>query len=140
MSMNEVSIGEKMSHRLRVAEVTAETADAVSLVFDLTARQRDRFAYRPGQFLTLRLPTPEGPVARCYSLASSPHTDPLPKVTVKRVVGGAGSNWICDNVRPGTELDVLEPAGVFTPGSLDEDLLLVAAGSGIAPIMGIAKS
>ncbi|MFI9386966.1 2Fe-2S iron-sulfur cluster-binding protein [Kutzneria sp. NPDC052558] len=130
----------KECHRLRVAEVVAETADAVSLVFELTARQRERFAYRPGQFLTLRLPTAAGPVARCYSLASSPDTDPLPKVTVKRVPGGAASNWICDNVRPGVELDVLEPSGTFTPGSLDDDLLLVAGGSGVTPVMSIAKS
>lgn len=127
-------------HRLRVAEVIIETVDAVSLVFELTARQREAFAYRPGQFLTLRLPTPEGPVARCYSLASSPHTDPLPKVTVKRIDGGVGSNWICDNVRPGVEFEVLEPSGVFTPASLDEDLVLVAAGSGVTPIMSITKS
>ncbi|MFI6095001.1 2Fe-2S iron-sulfur cluster-binding protein [Lentzea sp. NPDC051213] len=131
---------ERVHHRLRVAEVITETVDAVSVVFDLTASQRERFAYRPGQFLTLRLPMPQGPVARCYSLASSPHTDPLLKITVKRVDGGAGSNWICDNVRPGTELDVLEPSGVFVPGSLDDDLLLLAAGSGVTPIMSIAKS
>lgn len=130
----------KQCHRLRVAEVTVETADAVSVVFELTARQRERFSYRPGQFVTLRLPTPAGPVARCYSLASSPHTDPLPKVTVKRVPGGAASNWICDNVRPGSELDVLEPSGAFTPSCLDDDLLLVAGGSGVTPVMSIAKS
>lgn len=138
--MSEWDAGERVRHRLRVAEVIVETADAVSLVFELTPQQRERFAYRPGQFLTLRLPTSEGPVARCYSLASSPHTDPLPKVTVKRIDGGVGSNWICDNVRRGVELDVLEPSGIFTPGSLDGDLLLIAAGSGVTPIMSIAKS
>jgi 3-ketosteroid 9alpha-monooxygenase subunit B len=35
---------------------------------------------------------------------------------------------------------VLEPSGVFTPESLDDDLLLIAAGSGVTPIMSIAKS
>ncbi|GAA5125589.1 ferredoxin--NADP reductase [Haloechinothrix salitolerans] len=127
-------------HRLRVAEVIPETADAVSLVFDLTERQRERFAYRPGQFLTLRLPTVDGALARCYSLASSPHTDDRLKVTVKRVDDGRASNWICDNVGPGAVLDALEPAGVFTPASLDDDVLLLAAGSGITPIMSIARS
>ena len=131
---------EAIRHRLRVAEVITETADAVSVVFDLTDLQRERFAYRPGQFLTLRLPTSDGPVARCYSLASSPHIDTLPKVTVKRVAGGAASNWICDNLRRGSEVDALEPSGVFTPPSLDDDLLLMAAGSGVTPVMSIAKS
>lgn len=123
--------------RLRVAEVITETEDAVSLVFEAPST----FAYRPGQFLTLRIPSDRtGSVARCYSLSSSPHTDDRPKVTVKRTVDGYGSHWICDNVAPGTELDVLPPAGVFTPSSLDDDLLLCAGGSGITPVMSIVKS
>ncbi|WP_051399758.1 ferredoxin--NADP reductase [Haloechinothrix halophila] len=129
-----------VSHRLRVAEVIPETADAVSLVFGLTERQRERFRYRPGQFLTLRVPTEHGALARCYSLASSPHTDDRLTVTVKRIADGRASTWICDHVGPGTELDALEPAGVFTPASLDDDVLLLAAGSGITPILSIAKS
>ncbi|MDV6014112.1 ferredoxin--NADP reductase [Haloechinothrix sp. LS1_15] len=127
-------------HQLLVSEVISETADAVSLIFELTSYQEERFGYRPGQFLTLRLPTPDGQLARCYSLSSSPHTDNALKVTVKRVAGGRASNWICDHVTPGTVLDALEPAGIFTPRSLDDDVLLLAAGSGITPVMSIIKS
>jgi 3-ketosteroid 9alpha-monooxygenase subunit B len=128
-------------HRLRVAEVVDETPDARSLIFDVDAQQAHRFHYRPGQFLTLRVPSDLcGSVARAYSLASSPHADARPKVTVKRTDDGYASNWICDHAAPGTELDVLEPAGVFTPGSLDENLLLLAGGSGITPVMSIIKS
>jgi 3-ketosteroid 9alpha-monooxygenase subunit B len=127
-------------HRLRVAEVITETHDACSLVFDLEPQQRPHFAYRPGQFLTVRIPGPGKSAARCYSLASSPDTDARLKVTVKRVDGGHGSNWLCDNVRSGTEIDVLEPSGVFTPHSFDADHLLFAGGSGITPIMSILKS
>lgn len=127
-------------HRLRVREVVTETDDSRSLVFDLTPSQVERFHYRPGQFLTLRVPGQDGAVARCYSLSSSPEVDHHPKVTVKRVDGGYGSNWICDHVAAGSEIDVLEPAGVFTPRSFEEDLLLFAGGSGITPIMSIVKS
>ncbi len=141
MSMNASGAGQApVCHRLRIAEVIPETADAVSLVFGLTERQRERFHYRPGQFLTLRVPTEHGVLARCYSLASSPHTDDRLTVTVKRVEDGRASTWICDHAGPGTELDALEPAGVFTPASLDDDVLLLAAGSGITPILSIAKS
>ncbi|WUI01174.1 ferredoxin--NADP reductase [Spirillospora sp. NBC_00431] len=94
----------------------------------------------PGQFLTVRVPAGDGWAARCYSLCSSPLTDDRLKVTVKRVDGGLGSNWICDNVTAGDVLEVLRPAGTFTPSSLDEDLLLVAGGSGITPVMSILKS
>ena len=129
------------THRLRVVDVILETADAHSLVLQAPPESRDRFAYRPGQFLTLKLPGPDGgAAARCYSLASSPHTGEPLKVTVKRVAGGHGSNWVCDRVEVGDELEVLPPAGTFTPASFDCDLLLVAGGSGITPVLSIAKS
>ncbi|MFI0923879.1 2Fe-2S iron-sulfur cluster-binding protein [Streptomyces sp. NPDC021012] len=129
------------THRLRVVEVIAETADAHSLVLQAPPESADRFAYRPGQFLTLKLPGADGsPAARCYSLASSPHTGEPLKITVKRVAGGHGSNWVCDRLAAGDELEVLPPAGTFTPDSLDGDLLLVAGGSGITPVLSIAKS
>jgi 3-ketosteroid 9alpha-monooxygenase subunit B len=127
--------------RLRVVDVVRETADAHSLVLepeDVGAFPRD---YRPGQFLTVRVPSDrEGGAARCYSLSSSPHCAERLKVTVKRTVGGYGSNWLCDNVVEGTVLEVLRPSGTFCPRSLDEDLLLLAGGSGITPIMSILKS
>ena len=126
---------------LRVAAVITETADACSIVFDVPEESRDKFEYKPGQFLTLRIPSDlTGSVARCYSLASSPHTDDKPKVTVKRTAGGYGSNWVCDNVKAGDSIEVLPPSGVFTPKDLDQDLLLFGAGSGITPVMSILKS
>ncbi|MFI8951039.1 2Fe-2S iron-sulfur cluster-binding protein [Streptomyces sp. NPDC053750] len=132
---------ESRTHGLRVTEVIAETADAHSLVLQAPPESADRFAYRPGQFLTLKLPGADGrAAARCYSLASSPDTGEPMKVTVKRVAGGYGSNWVCDHVTVGDELQVLPPAGTFTPDSLDADLLLVAGGSGITPVLSIAKS
>jgi 3-ketosteroid 9alpha-monooxygenase subunit B len=131
----------KAYRRLRVAEVIAETADACSLVLDVPPAMAADFAYRPGQYLTVRVPRGgDGTVSRCYSLSSSPHTDEKPKITIKRVREGHASNWICDNVRAGTELEVLTPAGSFTPGSLDGDLLLLAGGSGITPMLSIIKS
>ncbi|MGE2734664.1 2Fe-2S iron-sulfur cluster-binding protein [Mycolicibacterium vaccae] len=126
---------------LTVVEVIDEAPDARSLVFDVPAEHRDRFDYRPGQFLTLRVPSERtGSVARCYSLASSPHTGEAPKVTVKRTEGGYGSNWLCDNVAAGDVITSLPPSGVFTPQDLDGDFLLWAAGSGITPVMSILQS
>jgi 3-ketosteroid 9alpha-monooxygenase subunit B len=124
-----------------VADVIDEGPDARSLVFDVPVGQQDRFDYRPGQFLTLRVPSARtGSVARCYSLASSPHTDAALKVTIKRTLGGYASNWLCDNVSVGTVLEVLPPSGLFTPSSLDAEFLLWAAGSGITPVSSILKS
>lgn len=126
---------------LTVADVVAENEDTHSLVLTVRESDRHRFAYRPGQFVTVRVPsTQTGSVARCYSLASSPHTGEAPKVTVKRTSGGYASNWLCDNVLAGDTIEVLPPSGRFTPGSFDGDFLLWAAGSGITPVISILKS
>lgn len=128
-------------HTLEIIEVIVETARARSLVFAVPDALAHRFRYHPGQFLTLEIPGAGGDsVARCYSLSSSPHLDDTLVVTVKRVEGGYASNWLCDNAVPGMRLRVLTPSGVFVPRSLDADLLLLAAGSGITPVMSIAKS
>ncbi|WP_072687408.1 ferredoxin--NADP reductase [Rhodococcus marinonascens] len=126
---------------LTVSGVVEETPDSRSLIFDVPADLADKFTYKPGQFLTLRIPSDRtGSVARCYSLASSPFTDDAPKVTVKRTAEGYGSNWLCDSIAVGDTLEVLPPSGVFTPKSLDRDFLLFAAGSGITPVVSILKS
>lgn len=139
--MTEPKLPAVTSYRLSVCEVLAETHDTCSLVLDVPAESGDQFHYRPGQFLTVRVPSDRtGSVARCYSLSSSPYEDKSLKVTVKRVKDGYASNWICDNMRKGQELDVLSPAGVFTPKSMQEDFILLAGGSGITPIMSILKT
>ncbi|MEX7474443.1 2Fe-2S iron-sulfur cluster-binding protein [Mycobacterium adipatum] len=126
---------------LTVTDVIEESRDARSLVFSVPDEHEHRFEYRPGQFLTLRIPSDQtGSVARCYSLASSPHTGDAPKVTVKRTDGGYGSNWLCDNISVGDVIESLPPSGIFTPRDLDGDFLLWAAGSGITPVMSILKS
>lgn len=126
---------------LTVTAVIEESHDAKSVVLAIPDEHRARFDYRPGQFLTMRVPSDlTGSAARCYSLASSPHTDDAHKVTVKRTNGGYVSNWLCDNVSVGDTIDALPPSGQFTPADLDADFLLWAAGSGVTPVMSILKS
>lgn len=127
-------------HGLHVAAVIDETADAKSFVFDVPPELAETFRYRPGQFLTLRLPVQGRHLPRCYSMSSAPALDAAPRITVKRVPGGRGSNWLCDHVRAGDRLDVMAPAGLFTPRDLDQDFLLLAGGSGITPVFAIARS
>ena len=129
---------------LEIAAVVEETADARSLVFDVPGGSdvpAEKLRYSPGQFLTLRVPSERtGSVARCYSLSSSPARDEKLTVTVKRTADGYASNWLCDNAHPGMRMHVLAPSGTFVPKTLDTDFLLLAAGSGITPMMAICKS
>ncbi|MGH3252265.1 MAG: 2Fe-2S iron-sulfur cluster-binding protein [Trebonia sp.] len=128
-------------YQVPVATVIGETGDASSLVLDVPPSLAATFAYRPGQFITVRVPSDQtGSVARCYSLCSSPHAGDRPAITVKRTAGGYASNWLLDNVTAGTVLDLLPPAGTFSPRSLDGEFLLFAAGSGITPVISILKS
>lgn len=138
--MTDVPLGKHVLE-VRIAEVIEETADSRSLVFEIPDRAADKFAYAPGQYLTLRIPSDRtGSVARCYSLSSSPHLDDRLAVTVKRTADGYGSNWICDNAHAGMHMHVLAPSGVFVPKQLDNDFLLLAGGSGVTPMMAICKS
>jgi 3-ketosteroid 9alpha-monooxygenase subunit B len=132
---------------LQVDDVVEETADARSLVFTVPDGPNDpvipaeRLRYAPGQFLTLRVPSERtGSVARCYSLCSSPFTGDPMTVTVKRTADGYASNWLCEHAHPGMKIHVLAPSGTFVPKTLDADFLLLAAGSGITPMMSICKS
>ncbi len=129
------------SFELKVIDVVEETGDARSISFEVPEGQEEHFTYRPGQFLTLAVPSDRtGVAARCYSLSSSPHDGGPLTVTVKRTAEGYASNWICENLTVGDTMRVLPPSGIFTPASLDADLLLCAGGSGITPIMSITRT
>lgn len=127
-------------HALRVRAVVDETHDTKSLVFEVPPALTSTFAYQPGQFLTLRLSIDERHVPRCYSMSSAPGVDDALRVTVKRVRNGRGSNWVCDRICAGDMVEVLAPAGVFVPRSLEGDFLLLAGGSGITPVFSILRT
>ena len=122
--------------RLQVVVRHSETADSCSFVLQVPAEQRARFAAQPGQFLTLKVPCAEPPLLRCYSLSH----DAALRITVKRVAGGRASTWLFDHLKRGDAIESLPPAGQFVPRSLDEDLLLLGAGSGITPLMAILRA
>lgn len=130
------------AYTLEVLDVIAETPDAVSIVFAAPPNARAEFAYKPGQFLTLRVPagSDADAVSRCYSLSSAPDIDEHLKVTVKRTVGGHASNWLCDNARAGMTLESLRPSGTFTMRDTTMVTMFVAAGSGITPIMSMIRT
>lgn len=122
-------------HELRVARVIEETADAKSFVLDVP----DDFAYEPGQFVTVRVHVGDETYLRCYSMSSCPKVDDEFKVTVKRVPGGAVSNWMNDHLDAGDHIEVTRPAGVFVLPDGEGDIVAFAGGSGITPVLSILK-
>lgn len=123
-----------------MVEVVRETEDTCSIVLERPAGSGDLFVHRPGQFLTVGVPSERtGLVARCYSLSSMPDDETL-TITVRRTESGYASTWLCTELAPGDTLLAQPPSGIFTPDSLDDDLLLLAAGSGITPVMSILRT
>ena len=126
-------------HRLTVKAVRDETAEARSFVLVPERGEAEHFRYRPGQFLTFRIPHSGGHIRRSYSLSSAPQTDPDMTVCVKRVSGGRGSNWFNDNLIAGSRIEATRPAGRFVLRDGETPLLLIAGGSGITPCISLVK-
>jgi ferredoxin-NADP reductase len=119
-------------HSVRITRILQETPDTRTYVLDATPP----FTYRAGQFVTVRACG----TLRSYSMSSSPDTDEELMTTVKRVPGGLVSNWMHDHLVPGDVIEVTLPAGVFCLRDTLAPLLAFCGGSGITPIMSLAKS
>ena len=125
---------------LKVKEVVNETSDAITIVFE---QPEEEITYESGQFLTLISEIDGKEVRRAYSLCSSPYLNEDLAVTVKRVEEGVMSNFLNDTVQAGQSIRVMQPMGNFTTvydGSNKRHLLMFGGGSGITPLMSIAKS
>lgn len=108
-------------------------------VVGLTVETETRFDWRAGQYVNVRRPGHDA--ARSYSLASIPEEDYYVELHVRRVPGGAVSPWLCDELNPGDTIELQGPLGacVYDPADQDRPLLLVAGGTGLAPLVGVAR-
>jgi ring-1,2-phenylacetyl-CoA epoxidase subunit PaaE len=128
-------------HRLRVSAVDRLTADAVAVTFDVPPHLGAAYAFTAGQHVNIVLPGGDG-VRRSYSICSPQGSGEL-RIAIKRIPDGTFSAYALDSLSPGDELDVMTPAGRFTP-DLDpanaKHYVAIAAGSGITPIISIVAS
>lgn len=126
-------------HPLRVAEVQPLCEDAAAIGFAIPPELAGEFAHLPGQSLTLRREVDGRDERRSYSICSPVGT--APRIGVRIVPGGLFSSWLVHGLRPGDTVEVMAPTGAFTPelGTPDHHVL-VAAGSGITPMLSIAES
>lgn len=118
---------------VEVAEVRSETRDAVSLWL------RDREPFVAGQFLTVMVPVGGEVLRRAYSISGV--WEGGVRITVKRM--GRVSGWLVEHARAGMTLQVLGPSGEFTlaaDAAAARHVVGIAGGSGITPIMAIARS
>ena len=118
-----------------VASIDPLTDDSAAITFKVPADLAADFAFQPGQSLTVR----RGEERRSYSICAP--AGAAPRIGVREVADGAVSGWLVRAVKPGDTLDVQAPSGTFTPDlSVPGRHVLIAAGSGITPMMSIAAS
>ena len=126
-------------HPLRVAAVDRLCDDAVAVTFDVPGELKDRYAFRPGQSLTVRHTGNGADERRTYSICAAAGAPP--RIGVREVPGGLVSSWLVHGVHAGDEVEVAPPSGSFTPDlGTGGRHVLIAAGSGITPVLSIAAS
>jgi len=126
-------------HPLTVAAVESLCDDAVAVTFDVPPELTDEFRFLPGQSLTLKRTVEGRDERRSYSICAA--AGDRPRVGVREVPGGLFSSWLVRDVRPGDEIEVQAPTGNFTPDlETPGHHVLIAAGSGITPVLSIAAS
>jgi ring-1,2-phenylacetyl-CoA epoxidase subunit PaaE len=127
-------------HDLTVTDIERQTPEAVAVAFAVPDELREAFAFKPGQYLTLSANVDGQDVRRSYSICSAPGEAML-KVGVKKVADGRFSRFVNEVLSVGDTIRVMPPEGRFTSLAGERhDYLLIASGSGITPMLSIAKT
>jgi ring-1,2-phenylacetyl-CoA epoxidase subunit PaaE len=127
----------KGAHLLTIQNIQRLTKQAVQLTFDVPAALSDKFKFIPGQYLTLAVEVNGEQLRRSYSICSA--TNEALSIGVKAIKNGRVSNYL-NEISVGAEIIVFEPEGNFIWTPAQKNVVAIAAGSGITPIMSMLKS
>lgn len=133
----EIKKSPKGFHLLKVLNVHRETSDTVKIEFDIPADLRKNYQFKAGQYIDVNIDVDGKDERRSYSICSGKN-EPL-AIAVKEIANGKVSKWFNQNLEAGTEVSVSEPKGNFTLQEDAKNVVAIAAGSGITPILAIAK-
>lgn len=128
-------------HSLAVKHIKSLTPSSVAITFEIPKDLLQTFDFVPGQYITIKKEIKGKELRRAYSVSSSPKKDSI-TIGVKKVDKGGFSDYANTKLAAGDLLEVMPPEGrfVFVPNSNPKNIVAFAAGSGITPIMSIAKS
>lgn len=121
---------------------TIEKITEATWRFWIQVPELEKFDFKPGQFVTLDLPIHEKPNKRwrSYSIASHPDGTNTIELVIVLLEGGLGTHYLFNQVKPGTEVPLRGPQGVFIlPEVIDKDLFFICTGTGIAPFRSMVK-
>jgi len=128
-------------HPLTVKQIKKLTPSSVAVTFEIPKDLVQTFLFTAGQYITIKKEIKGKELRRAYSISSSPKKDHI-TIGIKKVDNGGFSNYANTKLQVGDVLEVMEPEGrfVFKPTSNVQNIAAFAAGSGITPIMSIAKT
>lgn len=127
-------------HKIHIQEVIQETADAVSVLFDIPENLTSKFSFKAGQYITLKKEINGEEIRRAYSICSSPKSNTI-KVAIKAVENGTFSVYATTVFKKGDVIEISEPEGFFIlEPKANKNYIGFAAGSGITPILSMIKA
>lgn len=128
-------------HQLRIKDIRRETAECVSIAFEIPSEIEPDFHFIQGQNITIKTTT-NANERRSYSICSSPLEREL-RVAVKKVENGLFSKFANEQLKKGDVLEVMPPTGTFFTGlnpAKKSEYVFFAAGSGITPVISLIKT
>ena len=127
-------------HNVTIKEIKQETANAVSVVFDIPEKLKETFSFSSGQYITLKTSINNKEVRRAYSICSTPQSGEL-RVAIKKVENGTFSVYATEQLKVGDKIEIAAPEGKFyLQPNANKNYIGFVAGSGITPILSILKT
>jgi ring-1,2-phenylacetyl-CoA epoxidase subunit PaaE len=127
-------------HKVNIQEVKQETANAVSVLFNIPQQLVSEFNFEAGQYITLQKVINGEEIRRAYSICSTPKSGEV-RVAIKKVENGVFSTFATSSLKAGDEIEISIPEGRFLLNTeANKNYIGFAAGSGITPILSMVKT
>ncbi len=128
-------------HSLTVKQIEKLTPSSVAIMFDIPKELAQTFAFTAGQYITIKKEINGKELRRAYSISSSPKNNSI-TIGVKKVYDGGFSAYANTDLAVGDVLEIMPPEGrfIYDTSGHSKNIAAFAAGSGITPIMSIART
>ena len=129
-------------YKLAIKEIIRETADAVSILFNVPEELQSNYSFVAGQYVNLKVTLDGQEIRRAYSICAAPKSGEL-RIAVKSVKNGFFSKFANEKLAVGNVIEVGTPEGKFTfepKADRQKNYAAFVAGSGITPVFSILKS
>lgn len=128
----------RLEHAIGDGEATVEAVQELTTAITRLVLRSERFDFTPGQYVDLHVPGAQDGARRSFSMANLPG-EGLMELMIKRYPGGRLSGMLEGQIQPGDKLGFTGPYGAFRLRSSARPILMIAGGSGMAPILSVLR-